>query len=225
MNTLLLWDIDGTLTLSGGAGGRALVIALRDAFGLERALDGIDFAGRTDPWIMRQILARAELSDSATNISLLTEAYLAALPAALHNPHNRVLPGVRPALDSLAARGDVALALLTGNLQRGAHIKLGHHRLAHYFAFGAFADDSESRNDLGPVALRRAHAHHGVEFAPDRVFIIGDTPRDIECGKVIGARTIAVATGEYTAAALRVHAPTVLFEDLTDTAALLAAFA
>ena len=225
MKTLLLWDIDGTLTLSGGAGMSALEAALRREFGVgaPKPTKGIDFAGRTDTWIMRQIFARIGLPDSEANLSRLLTAYLTELPAALKNPGTCILPGVTAALEQLAARGDCAQALLTGNVERGARIKLVHHGLSHFFAFGAFADDSEQRNDLGPVALRRARQHHRVEFAPERVFVIGDTPHDIACGKFIGAQTIAVATGRYSVDELRAEGATAVFADLRDTAALLRA--
>lgn len=221
MKTLILWDIDGTLTLSGGAGMRALEAALRREFGRDDSLAKIDFAGRTDVWIMRQIFTQVGLPDHAANLARFLDAYLAELPAALHNPGNRVLPGVPAALAALAAHSGCVQALLTGNIERGARLKLGHHHLSHYFAFGAFADDGEVRNDLGPVALRRARERHGVEFPPDRVFVIGDTPHDIACGKVIGARTVAVATGQYTTDNLRAAAPSAVLPDLADTAALL----
>ncbi|MBM3852765.1 MAG: hydrolase, partial [Verrucomicrobia bacterium] len=118
-------------------------------------------------------------------------------------------------------RADIAQGLLTGNIRRGAEFKLTHYRVWHYFEFGAFADDSPRRNDLGPHALRRAGALHRHEFTPARTFIIGDTPHDIECGKVIGARTIAVATGRHPVAELARHAPDAVFPDFADTAALL----
>jgi len=221
MKTLLLWDIDGTLTLSGGAGARALQTALRREFGIDRSLDDIDYAGRTDMWIMRQVFTKAGLAHSEENFARYLEGYLAELPSALHNPGNRVLPGVPAALSALAARPGCTQALLTGNVERGARLKLGHHGLSHFFAFGAFADDSAVRNELGPVALRRARERLGVEFAPDDVFVIGDTPHDIACGKIIGARTVAVATGQYSADQLRAESPTALFDDLSDTEALL----
>jgi len=224
MKTLLLWDIDGTLTLSGGAGMRALEAALRREFQRDNSLSSIDFAGRTDIWIMRQIFAHVGLPDTEANLARFLAGYLAELPAALHNPGNRVLPGVTAALAALAAHGGCVQALLTGNVERGARIKLGHHKLSHYFAWGAFADDSERRNDLGPVALRRAREKHGIEFAPDRVFVIGDTPHDVACGKVIGAQTIAVATGQYSVDELRAANPTFVLADLSDTPAVLHAF-
>jgi phosphoglycolate phosphatase-like HAD superfamily hydrolase len=223
MKTLLLWDIDGTLTYSGGAGMRALQVALGRAFGISRSLADIDFAGRTDTWIMREVFTKVGLPSSEANLARFLDAYLGELPGALRNPRNRVLPGVAAALAAFAVRPDFTQALLTGNVERGARLKLGHHGLSHFFAFGAFADDSELRNDLGPVALRRARERLGVEFAPARVFVIGDTPHDIACGKAIGARTVAVATGQYSAAQLRAVAPTAVFDDLSDTAAVLRA--
>ncbi len=221
MKTLLLWDIDGTLLLAGGAGERSLVAALADEFGIVGTLSDIELAGRTDPWIARRVLAKFNLPETPENVSRYLEGYLRALPREILNPHNRTLPGVRELLSALAQRGDVANGLLTGNLRRGAEIKLGHHELWAHFAFGAFADDSETRNDLGPHALRRATEHHGVEFAADRVWIIGDTPHDIACGKIIGARTIGVATGRFTVDDLRACAPTAVFADLANTAAVL----
>lgn len=221
MKTLLLWDIDGTLILSGGAGERALLVALQTEFGIAGTLEDIEVAGRTDPWIARRVLAKFALPDTPENISRYLNGYLQALPGELSNPNARTLPGVRDLLGALARRGDVAQGLLTGNLRRGAEIKLRHHDLWAHFAFGAFADDSETRNELGPHAVRRAAEHHSVEFAADRVFVIGDTPHDIACGKVIGAQTIAVATGRFTLDELRAYEPTAAFPDLGDTKAVL----
>ena len=132
-----------------------------------------------------------------------------------------MLPGVLVLLVTLHRRPDVAQGLLTGNLRRGAEFKLTHYQVWHFFEFGAFADDSPRRNELGPHALRRARERHRHEFAPHDTFIIGDTPHDIECGQVIGARTIAVATGRNSVADLAVHAPTAVFADFADTAAFL----
>lgn len=222
MKTLLLWDIDGTLILSGGAGERALVAALAQEFGINGTLGDIELAGRTDRWIARRILAKFSVDDTPENISRFLASYLRALPAELANPHARALPGIRDLLAALALRRDIAQGLLTGNLRAGAELKLTPHDLWTPFAFGAFADDAEFRNELGPHALRRAAAHHAVEFAADRVFVIGDTPYDIDCGRAFGARTIAVATGRYSVEELLAHAPTAAFRDLSDTAAVLA---
>jgi phosphoglycolate phosphatase len=222
MKTLLLWDIDGTLILSGGAGERALVAALRDEFGIAGTLEDIELAGRTDPWIARRVLAKFALPDTPQNIARYLAGYLRALPGELESPDARTLPGVRDLLTAVANRGDIAQGLLTGNLRRGAEIKLTHHGLWAHFGFGAFADDSETRDELGPLAMRRASSHHSVEFAADRVFVIGDTPHDIACGKIIGARTIGVATGRFSVEKLRACTPTAVFADLSDTAAVIA---
>ena len=219
MNTLLLWDIDGTLLASGGAGMRALRTALLRTFAIDGSLEDIDFGGRTDRWIMRRIFGKFGLPATEENFTRFLDGYLAELPAELANPHARVLPGVRALLATAGARPDVAQGLLTGNVERGARTKLSHHDLWDHFPFGAFADDSEFRNELGPHALRRAHAHTGVHFPPTRTWIIGDTPHDIACARVIGANVIAVATGTHTAAELAAHSPDALLADLADAAA------
>ena len=221
MKLLLLWDIDGTLILSGNAGMRALQVALRNAFGIDGSLADIDFAGRTDTWIMRAVFRKFDLPATPENFTRFFEAYVAALPAELNNPNARVLPGVRKILPAVAAHGAVAQGLLTGNMRRGAEVKLAYHGLWDHFAFGAFADDSEHRNELGPHAVRRALERHGVNFAADAVWVIGDTPHDIACGKAIGARTLGVGTGGSTIDQLRVHQPTAVMEDLADTEAVL----
>ena len=224
MKFLLLWDIDGTLIASGGAGMRALQAALHHVFGVAGSLADIDFAGRTDRWIMREVFRKFSLAPSPENFARFFDGYVAALPAELANPQARVLPGVREILQAAAAHGAMAQGLLTGNMRRGAQVKLGHHGLWEHFPFGAFGDDSEFRNDLGPHALRRAVAHHGVEFSADHVWIIGDTPHDIDCGRAIGARTLAVGTGGYSVDQLRTHGPTAVLEHLGDTDAVLKLF-
>ena len=222
MKHLLLWDIDGTLILSGGAGMRALQRGLRDGFGIDGSLEDIDFGGRTDTWIMREVFRKFSLPVTPDNFARFFDGYIAALPAELSNPNARVLPGVREILRAAATHGGFAQGLLTGNMRRGAQIKLEHHGLWDHFAFGAFADDSEHRNELGPHAVRRALEKHGVNFAADDVWIIGDTPHDIDCGKAIGARTLAVATGGSSVDQLRAHRPTAVVKNLEDTPRILA---
>lgn len=224
MRILLLWDIDGTLIASGGAGMRALTVALRNVFGIEGSLADLDFAGRTDRWIIAEVFKKFCLPVTDENFARYFAGYIAALPQELANPHARVLPGVPDILRAAASHGQIAQGLLTGNMRRGAQVKLAHHGLWEHFPFGAFADDSAHRNDLGPHALRRAQEHHRKEFAAANVWIIGDTPHDIACGKIIGARTLAVATGGYTVDQLRTHTPTVVLEDLTDTSSLIKIF-
>ena len=224
MKHLLLWDIDGTLIASGGAGMRALQVALRTAFGIDGSLAEIDFAGRTDTWIMREVFRKFSLAPTAEHFTRFFEGYVTALPAELNNPNARVLPGVRELLAAATAQGAIAQGIVTGNMRRGAELKLSHHGLWGYFGFGAFADDSEHRNELGPHAVRRALEQHGVNFAADDVWVIGDTPHDIACGKAIGARTLAVGTGSSTVDQLRAYEPTATVDDLSDTDAMLRLF-
>jgi phosphoglycolate phosphatase-like HAD superfamily hydrolase len=219
---LILWDIDGTLIVSHNAGVRAMEKALTKRFGVTCDLRKIDWAGRTDSWITGEVFRHVGLPDTPQNAHDYLEAYLELLPGELRNgPQGRVLPGVFELLEILHHRKDIVQGLLTGNLRRGAEFKLTHYKVWHYFEFGAFADDSPRRNDLGPHALRRAKEKHAVEFLPADTFILGDTPHDIECGKVIGAKTIGVATGRYSVAELSAHTPTAVFKDFADTAAFL----
>jgi phosphoglycolate phosphatase-like HAD superfamily hydrolase len=213
---LILWDIDGTILHSGGAGMAALQAALKDVFGIEGSLAGIDFAGRTDPWIIRQIFARFAVEDTPRNHARYVDGYIGLLPEILGRNKARVLPGVEALLAQAAGRSDVAQGLLTGNLRRGAQTKLGYHGLWDYFPVGAFADDSEVRNELGPHALRRARGHWGAAFPAERVWIIGDTPHDIACARAFGARAMAVATGGSDAVSLAGFGPDAVLEDLAD---------
>lgn len=221
MNTLLLWDIDCTLIDSGGAGEGGLIRALRADFGIDDPLTWLHFHGRTDRWIARTILEHHALPAADDSVRDFLGAYLAALEPGMANPRARVLPGILEIMDALARRPAIAQGLLTGNLRRGAEIKLRHFDLWRHFPFGAFADDAEDRNALGPVALRRAAALHGRPFTPEHVYVIGDTPHDIACGRTIGARTIAVATGRYSAEALAAENPTAVFADFSQPARLL----
>ncbi|HUJ42930.1 MAG TPA: HAD family hydrolase [Opitutaceae bacterium] len=218
MKRLLLWDIDGTLITSGGAGMRALRAALQQVFAIDGAIDDIDFAGRTDRWIMRQILARFGLPATEENFLRYAEGYVAALPAELADRGVQPLPGVPAVLQAALARRDTALGLLTGNLRRGAAAKLASRDLWRYFPFGAFADDSEDRNQLGPIALRRARAHHGVDFVTSNTWVIGDTPHDVVCARAFGARALAVATGRHSRDQLMAERPDAAMSDLSDPA-------
>jgi phosphoglycolate phosphatase-like HAD superfamily hydrolase len=216
VNTLLLWDIDGTLLNTHGAGVRALQRALLRGFGVAGSISDIDYSGRTDGWIIRQILAKFSLPVTGETLSRMADGYVAALPAELAGSNVHLLAGIPGLLEDARARGNVALGLLTGNLRRGAEAKLNSRKAWHYFPFGAFADDSEDRNELGPHALRRARVHHGVDFAPGNVWVIGDTPHDVTCARAFGARAIAVATGRHSSEQLRAAQADAVFEDLGD---------
>lgn len=222
---LLLFDIDGTLLTSGGAGERALRLAFRDRFGIDDDLSSIEIAGRTDSGIVRQMLTAHRLPTTPENIAAFLDGYLHHLAQEIPRTPGRLLPGILPLLDALQPRADIVLALLTGNLARGAEIKLRHYGVWHYFEFGAFADDHHDRNQLGPFAQARAREQRGLEFPPERIFVLGDTPHDIACARAIGAKTIAIATGKFSRPELAEHAPDFLFDDLADLDAVLAAIA
>lgn len=220
---LLLFDIDGTLITSGGAGEHALHDAARERFGLENALEGITLAGATDKLIARQMLERRGIEASSENITALLDGYLTFLAGRMSRHQGRLLPGIVELLEQLKTRPDCVLALLTGNLVKGAEVKLTHYGVWNYFEFGAFADDHHDRNELGKFARARALEKHGEEFAPEHIFVIGDTPRDIECGRAIGAKTVAIATGNYSREELAAHQPDFLFDDLSDTQSVITA--
>lgn len=214
---LLLFDIDGTLITSGGAGEAALKDAMLSRFGVQEDLDGIILAGATDLRIARELLEKHGIPVSPGNVSALIDAYIGHLSERIGRHDGRLLPGIIPLLNILSEREDAVLALLTGNVSRGAEIKLTHYGVWDFFEFGAFADDHHDRNELGKFARERARERHGEEFPPSRIYVIGDTPKDIECGRAIGACTVAIATGHYSPAELKAHRPDFLFEDLSDS--------
>ncbi|MEI6491425.1 MAG: HAD family hydrolase [Verrucomicrobiota bacterium] len=221
---LFLFDIDGTLITSGGAGESALIQAMAVRFGVQEDLKSITLPGATDALIALTLLKKHGLEASAENTAALLDSYLHHLAHDMSKYPGRVLPGIIPLLDALKQRPDAVVALLTGNMVRGAKIKLRHYGVWDYFEFGAFADDHHDRNQLGKFAQARAAEKRGIHFEPQQIFVIGDTPRDIECGRAIGAKTVAIATGNYDRASLAAHSPDFLFEDLRDTPAVLAAF-
>ena len=223
MSHIILFDIDGTLVLTGGAGGRAMRRAFHEVFQIDDAFDGIPMPGRTDLSIIRDALTRAGLANENVRIARLCERYFYHLAEALHEPHPRklIMPGVRELLDALQRREDVFLALLTGNFARSAQLKLEYFDLWRYFRCGAFAEDAEDRNHLFPVALERAAAQGALVPAADRVIIVGDTPRDVACAAASGARAVAVATGPVDVATLRACGADAVLDDLSDTNAFL----
>ncbi len=221
--TLLLFDIDGTLLTTGGCGERALRMAAHDTFGVEDDLREIEIAGRTDTGIARQLLRKYGRPETDAEIAALLGNYLRHLPVLLPEAQGRLLPGVETLLPLLRQRTDVVLALLTGNVARGAEHKLSHYRVWQYFEFGAYADDHHLRDELGPFALARAR-ERGHTCDLSRTFVIGDTPHDISCARAIGARVVAVATGIFRREKLAPHTPDVLLDDLGDLPATLRAF-
>jgi phosphoglycolate phosphatase-like HAD superfamily hydrolase len=221
---LILFDIDGTLVLTGRAGLRAMNRACADIVGHDNALDGVEFAGRTDWSILRDVMRNHDIPMDRALLDRLNRRYVAHLAEEIQLPGKGikdVMPGIRELLDALRQRNDVALGLLTGNFIDGARIKLEYFDLWKYFPCGAFGGDSADRNDLVPVVIRRAREAGVADVEPARVIVVGDTPNDVECARVVGAMPVAVATGSYSVEQLRESGADVVFKDLADTAAFL----
>lgn len=195
---LYLFDIDGTLVDTGGAGMRSLQEASLEIFG--HMGPTLDLAGSTDLGVVAEIHAHFELDPTPERIDAYFTAYLKRLDWNLANGEfpGKVLEGVVELLADLSKRPGVTLGLLTGNIAGGAASKMRHFGLEAYFPFGAYGCDHADRNRLGPIALERATAHSSRTFSPDEVWVIGDTPKDIACARAIGARCLAVATGRYS---------------------------
>ncbi len=211
--TLLLFDIDGTLLDSGGAGTRSLNAAFVDVLGVADAFEGISMAGKTDIQIIKEGLEKTGFDREGRLLSELTEAYIRILRMEIVSSAKKRKPGVGILLSRLKD-AKYPLGLLTGNIEDGARIKLRSLDLESYFATGAFGSDHEDRNQLLPIAVRRFNSL-GIDVRPEDCIVIGDTPRDIECARVHGARCIAVATGPYGMESLAEHSPDLLVEDLT----------
>jgi phosphoglycolate phosphatase len=162
-------------------------------------------------------LRKYRVEPTKKNIASFAEEYIDGLPLSLSRSRGRILPGIQPLLERLKPQPNIVLALLTGNLQQGARLKLQHYGLWDFFEFGAFADDHHDRNELGAFARERAQARHGHDFDAADIDVIGDTNHDIACGKAFGGRTIAVATGSWSRERLQACAPDFLFDDLADT--------
>ncbi len=202
---LYLFDIDGTLLDTGGAGMAALHETAHEVFGNEGP--ALDLAGSTDLAIVAQIFGHFQVEPTPEQLSNYFEIYLGRLIRNLSNGSfaGKVCPGVGSFIAELSARPDATLGLLTGNTASGAAAKVQHFGLDQHFAFGAYGDDDADRNKLGPIALARAATHTGKNFTAAETWIIGDTPKDIACAHAFGARCLAVATGSFSADQLSEH--------------------
>src|SRR4051794_18986840 len=184
---IILFDIDGTLVRTGGAGKAAMEAGLRAAFGITHINDTVPYSGRTDRAIARDLLAVHGIEPTPENQRTLQAAYLAELPAALKQFGGQVCPGVGELLVTLGTQPDTVLGLLTGNVRAGAQAKLGHFGLWDYFVCGGFGDEHFDRDDVARMALAEVKSHLGREVDPARVWVIGDTPLDVRCARAIGA--------------------------------------
>jgi phosphoglycolate phosphatase-like HAD superfamily hydrolase len=223
-----LFDIDGTLLLTDGAGRRAIHRALLDEAGTAGPIDEYRFDGKTDPQIVRDLLSLAGLGEvRADVVDAVCERYVSLLEVELQRPdqRTRLMAGVRELLDALAEverRGGAMVGLLTGNVARGAALKLTSAGLdPARFAVGAYGSDAAHRPELPAIARDRAEALVQRPIAGEEVIVIGDTPADVACARPIGARTVAVATGSYDVSALRAAGADHAFADLGETRAVL----
>ena len=227
MARLLLFDIDGTLLHCGKQVARIFSAALTEVFGGHGPLENFSFAGKTDPMIVRELVAAQGLraADIEAGLPRMSAIYVERLERELQAEKMRVLPGVVPLLEELSRQPDVAVGLLTGNWRGGAQAKLGRVGLWDYFELGAFGEDAYSRRGLVPVAMARAAALKGRSFRPEDTLIVGDTPLDVDCAKAAGVPCLAVATGFSSAEALRQAGAEWVFEDLVAAGSELPLFA
>jgi phosphoglycolate phosphatase-like HAD superfamily hydrolase len=218
---ICLFDIDGTLLSSGGAGKAAMEGALESAFGAPATAGNVPFSGRTDRAITQDLfnLHGIEWCDSSWGHFLTV--YLNHLPGCLARHNGKVLPGIQELLDDLASRESIALGLLTGNVRDGARLKLGHYGLFEYFGFGGFGDQHLERDDVAREALKAIRNQIDGSFDPQRIWVIGDTPLDIRCARAIGARVVAVATGLHSIDQLAGERPDIVLPDFSDSAPLI----
>jgi len=226
---LILFDIDGTLIDSGEAGSRSLNLAFEEVFSIPHAFKDISMAGKTDIQIMKEALRRHGINHKNGNIEILCESYIRHLRIQIENPFRHLKPFIKETLSILSSEQDNCLGLLTGNIKEGAMIKLSPFGIAEYFSLtpenqficgrpllGAFGDDDEDRNRLLPVALERFRKVYKRDIDIKDCIVIGDTPRDVECAKVHGAMSIAVATGPYTYESLLLTEADIVLRDLSE---------
>lgn len=222
---LLLFDIDGTLLLTNGAGTRAANRAFENIYGISEAMTKIDAAGKTDPIILKEIFKNELNRDYSHEEALeLYKLYIPFLKEETGASETTVMPGIPKLLKNLSRREDMVLGVATGNIEQGAWIKLKSAGLDHHFKFGGFGSDSHIREHLIIKAQERAldHVDNGTDI--QKTFVIGDTPYDINHGRAAGAVTVGVATGSYSRAELEEHSPDHLFDDLNNLEIVLEIF-
>lgn len=216
MVKLVLFDIDGTLVRTGRAGVKAFAKAFATEFGLHDGSERLKFAGRTDMSLVREFFGLHSIDPTPEHFDRFFAVYLRYLEEIIVQCDGEIIPGVADFMSGLKKLPEPPLfGLLTGNVKRGAEIKLKHFRLWDRFEFGAFADDHEERDCIAAIARHRGEELLRQEITSEQVLVIGDTPLDVKCARAIKARIIAVATGGHPIAELREHRPDWAVEDLT----------
>lgn len=218
--TLLIFDVDGTLTYSAGLTRVAIDRAVQEIYGVNHATQDVNPRGRTDPAIFRDILERRSLTtaDFPAQFHRYTARYLEILRNLIaRTDRARAHPGVPSLLERLHAEPWAYLALGTGNVPEAAYLKLGKHNLSRYFPVGGFGSDGEDRAEVLRFAVLRAKQYYRQPFTPDSTWVIGDTPHDVAAGKAIGAHTLAVGTGDYPLPELHAAGADLVLPDLSDT--------
>jgi phosphoglycolate phosphatase len=218
---ILFFDIDGTMLSTGGAGQRAMELALVEEFRIRFPFEDVLTAGRTDCGIADEIFSKYQLEDSPKERHRFMNSYLERLPECLKTLPGALLPGVTELLDQLHKLENVHLSLLTGNYVEGAWIKLRHFGIDHYFQSGGYGDDHPHRDDVAKLALQNVCEHLNRQVDGHDACVIGDTPADIRCARAINARAAAVATGVYSRNQLSPYSPDHLFDDLSHTDAVM----
>ena len=220
---VVLFDIDGTLLATGGAGKAAFERALVEQFHLDTAAENIPFSGRTDRAIVADFFTAHDIENTEAHWQQFLTAYLAHLEQTLQEIEGQVLPGITALVEHLLGHDAVHLGLLTGNTEQGAQQKLQYYGLADHFAFGGFGDHHLDRDDVAREALAKARQQTGIDFQGRDAWVIGDTPSDVRCARAIGAGAVAVVTGWHTREELANSQPDLLLDDLADAAPLLRA--
>ncbi len=219
LKKLVLFDIDGTLLNMGAINRSVLVDALKNVYGTPGSANTCNFAGKLDSNIMYETMQSAGLSNAeiADKFEQAKTTYIEMFRARAKESDVVLIEGVRELLEKLSSHSELLLGLLTGNFEASGRHKLLLPEINHYFSFGAFADDGGNRNDLPPVAVRKAYQLTGRHFSEQEIIIIGDTEHDIVCARAVNAKSIAVATGTCSTEELQKHHPHVLYENLSRT--------